>query len=90
MAKASSAKRAERKDYEIIETFTVLYAGWELDHVAWVARNKKGELVLLMTDHGGLWDFGNDVSRLHEHITEAQASIAGIKKAISTIRNQSQ
>ncbi len=61
--------KAERKDYEIIETFTVLYAGWELDHVAWVARNKKGELVLLMTDHGSLWDFGNDVSRLHEHIT---------------------
>lgn len=77
------AKRADKKDYEIVFTFRVLNDGWEMDNECWIAKNKEGELVFLATNHGSLWDYGRDISELHDKLAETRTSIAGIKKAIA-------
>jgi hypothetical protein len=82
------AQRADKKDYEIVFTFRVLYDGWEMDNEAWIAKNKKGELVLLMTSHGSLWDYGIDVSELHSRLEEMKQSRKGILKAIALLRSE--
>lgn len=81
------AQRADRKDYDMIHTFRILRDGWEMDNEAWIARNKKGKLVLLMTSHGGLYDYGRDVSELHEKLEKTKRSVAGIKQAIALINS---
>lgn len=80
---------ANKKDYEIVFTFRILHDGWESDNEAWIARNKKGKLVLLMTSHGSLYDYGRDISELHEKLIETKESLAGIKKAIALINGDS-
>jgi hypothetical protein len=82
--------RADKKDYEILFTFRILYDGWEMDNEAWVARDKKGKVVLLMTSHGGLYDYGRDVSELHAALEETKRSLAGIKQALALINSASQ
>ncbi len=77
------AQRADKKDYEIVFTFRVLNDGWEMDNECWIAKNKKGELVYLATSHGGLWDYGRDISELHAKLEETRKSLAGIKEAIN-------
>jgi hypothetical protein len=81
-------KRADLKDYTIVHTFRILHEGWEMDNEGWIARNKKGELVLLMTNHGGLRDHGRNVKELHEKLAETKRSVEGIKHAIKMINGQ--
>lgn len=69
-------------EYEIIHTFTILHNGWEMNNTAWIAKNKKGQLVLLSTSHGGLRDDGADLSALRRTREETQQSLDGIDKAI--------
>ncbi len=80
-----SAKRADIQDYEIVHIFSMMYAGWEMDYEAWIARNKDGRLVLLQTNHGQLYDHGTDVSDLHEKLAEMKTCMTGIKEAIMLI-----
>lgn len=84
-----AAQRADKRDYKILFTFRILHDGWEMDNEAWVARNKKGKLVLLMTSHGGLYDYGRDVSELHAALEQTKRSVVGIRQAIALINNES-
>ena len=70
-------------DYEIIHTFKIMHVGWELDNEGWIAKNKKGELVFLITSHGDLRDQGKDITELHEKLVEAKEYLAGLKLAIN-------
>ena len=81
-------KHAELKDYTIVHTFRILHDGWETDNEGCIARNKKGELVLLMTNHGSLLDHGRNVKELHEKLAETKRSVEGIKQAIKIINGQ--
>lgn len=77
-----NCKRADLKDYDVIFTFRILRAGWDMDNEGWIASNKKGQRVLLMTSHGGLLDYGRNISELHEKLEETRQSAAGLKEAI--------
>jgi len=79
--------RAEMEDYQVLHQFKVLHLGWEMDNEAWIAKNKKGRSVLLMTSHGGLYDYGQDISELHGKIRETRDVLAGLKKAVALIND---
>ena len=81
-------KRVFLKDYEIVHTFRILHNGWGSDNEGWIAKNEKGTLVLLMTSHGSLYDYGKDISELHDKLVETRESVAGIKKAIAIMTPQ--
>lgn len=77
------------EEYDILHSFDILHSGWEMDNKGWVAKNKKGKLVFLSTDHGGFRDYGDDISELHAKLKETRESLAGIKKAIQIMTARS-
>ena len=88
MGKPGRVKPAKLGDYEVVHTFLIMYAGWEMDNTGWVARDKSGKLVLLMTNHGTLYDYGRDVSCLHDRLKALRHSMAGIKAAIGMLNGE--
>ncbi len=82
------AVRADKRNYEILYEFKLMYSGWELDDTAWIARDKQGKKVLLMTDHGSLWDFGTNIEDLNANLKEMREAIASIKQGIKLLREE--
>lgn len=46
--------------YEILHSFEVLYAGWEMDYHAYIISIDKKKPIVLMTNHGSFYESSID------------------------------
>lgn len=72
-------------DKEIFK-FTVLWAGWECDSVAWVMERANGTRYLRMSSHGGLYEA--EAAELLERIAEYESVIEQSRKALDMLKSK--
>lgn len=63
--------------------FNVLYAGWELDYVAYIGEKDDGSRCLIMTNHGR--EYEADISELEHKIVEYEMVLADSRKALEML-----
>lgn len=78
--------KVKQSDDKILLQFTVLWAGWECDSVAWIMERPNKTRYLLMTNHGGKYEA--EIDQLHERIAEYEDVIAQTRKAITLIQGE--
>lgn len=76
----SMGKRIEEFG-EVLLKIPVLYAGWELDQVAWVVRNSEGALNLIMSTQGSLYvaDTSALMGKIREYINATDLSLKALE-----------
>ena len=75
------------KDAEVLLTFPVLHAGWEMDERGWIVELPGGEQRCVLTSHGSpSWA---DEAQLTELIERYELAMAGAAKALEAIRRAS-
>ena len=61
---------------KVIEEFTVLHYGWEMDNTGWITEDGR----VWMTSHGGR-PVSVDIEVIESHIEETADSLEGLLKA---------
>jgi hypothetical protein len=69
---------------EIVLTFPVLHAGWEMDERGWIVRMPGGEQRAVLTDHGSpIWA---DEAQLTQLLDRYDRAMAGAAQALEVLR----
>ena len=64
---------------KVIETFTILHFGWEMDNIGWITD--AGEVY--STSHGGLHKL--NISEVRNFLKETKESLSGLENALKVL-----
>jgi hypothetical protein len=74
----------EKHIVKILKQFPVLYEGWEMDNVGWIAEFNDDSKEIIMSDHGGLYIASEE--ELNEKIEHYKKAIIETTEALDIIR----